>query len=117
MGLIIPGILVSSFAFSSASLLLSVPPTDMPQNTMILTVLIKFPLIFISPLFMPINSAPLAVISPLTYFIDIVNVALGLKSGFGSFGLPLDFLVLSLIGIGFLLISTKLHQKTIQKRF
>ncbi|MGV9200451.1 MAG: ABC transporter permease, partial [Promethearchaeia archaeon] len=64
--LLIPGILISGFAFSCSSLLLSVPPTDMPQNTMILTVVIKFPLIFISPLFMPISESPLAFISPLT---------------------------------------------------
>lgn len=115
--LIIPGILIAGFAFSCSSLLLSVPPTDMPQNTMILTVLIKFPLIFISPLFMPVQGSPLSLISPLTYFVDIVNVALGLESGFGSFGLLLDFAILAIFGFGILLLATKLHQKTIKKRF
>lgn len=115
--IIIIGILVSSFSFSCISIILSVPPSDTPANTMILTVIIKFPLIFISPLFMPIESVPGAMISPLTYFIDIINFGLSGNSAFGSLGLLLDFGILLLFGFGFLFLSFKLHGKTLQKRF
>lgn len=115
--IVIIGIIVAAFSFSSFSLILSVPPTDMPANTMILTILIKFPLIFISPLFMPISSTPLAVISPLTYFIDIINTGLGGNSSFGTCGLLFDFTILLLFGFIFLFLSFFLHGKTLQKRF
>ncbi len=115
--IVIIGIIVAAFSFSSFSLILSVPPTDMPANTMILTILIKFPLIFISPLFMPISSTPLAVISPLTYFIDIINTGLGGNSSFGTCGLLFDFTILLPLGFIFLFLSFFLHGKTLQKRF
>ncbi|MFX1284137.1 MAG: ABC transporter permease [Promethearchaeota archaeon] len=115
--LITLGIIIAALAFSSFSLILSVPPTDMPANTMILTILVKFPIIFISPLFMPVSFTPLAVISPLTYFIDIINIGLGTESSFGTLGFLLDFSIL----LGFTLLSLIaaffLHEKTVAKRF
>ncbi len=115
--IIIIGIIIAAFAYSSFSLILSVPPTDTPASTMILTILIKFPIVFMSPLFMPISSAPLALISPLTYFIDVINIGLGEVSAFGTWGLLIDFCILLIFGFGFLFISFTLHQKTLQKRF
>ena len=116
--LIFFGVLLAAFAYSCFSLILSVPPTDTPANTMILTIIIKFPMIFISPLFMPIKSAvPVAFISPLTYFIDIVNVGLGEASYFGPLGLLLDFGVLILFAFGFMVLSFTLHEKVLQQRF
>ncbi|MFW9898576.1 MAG: ABC transporter permease [Candidatus Thorarchaeota archaeon] len=115
--IIIIGIIIAAFAFSSFSLILSVPPTDTPASTMILTILVKFPLIFMSPLFMPISSAPFALISPLTYFIDIINVGLGEASAFGTYGIILDFLVITIFGIVFLFLAFTLHNITLQKRF
>jgi len=115
--IVILSIIVAGLSFSSFSLILSVPPNDMPANTMILTILIKFPLLFISPLFVPIESTPLAVISPLTYFIDIVNTGLGGNSSFGIHGLLIDFAFLLIFGFVFMLLSFFLHGKTLQKRF
>ncbi|TFG07770.1 MAG: ABC transporter permease [Promethearchaeota archaeon] len=115
--IIIPGIILAALAFSSFSLILSVPPTETPANTMILTILIKFPLLFLSPLFMPIQSAPYSIISPVTYFIDIINVGLGEESAFGAYGLLIDFGILLLFGFFFLFLSFFLHEKVLQKRF
>ncbi len=115
--LIFLGIIIAALAFSSFSLILSVPPTDMPANTMILTIFIKFPLIFISPLFMPISSAPLAAISPLTYFLDIINIGVGTDSSFGSIGLFLDFSILIVFTLFSLIAAFFLHEKTITRRF
>ncbi|MBD3194494.1 MAG: ABC transporter permease [Candidatus Lokiarchaeota archaeon] len=115
--IVILGIILAAFSFSSFSLILSVPPTDTPASTMILTILIKFPLIFISPLFMPIMLSPITIISPLTYFLDLLNLGLGEVSAFGVFGLLVDFGFLLLFGFCFLLLAFALHQKTLQKRF
>ena len=115
--IILLGIIVASLAFSSFSLILSVPPTDTPANTMILTILIKFPILLLTPLFMPIHAAPYGIVSPLTYFTDIINVGLGESSAFGPHGLLLDFCILILFGLGFTFLAFVLHGKTLQKRF
>jgi ABC-2 type transport system permease protein len=115
--LVITAMIIAALVFSSFSLIISAPPARSPGNTMILQILIKFPLLFISPLFMPIKSLATAVISPLTYCADILNIALGENSAFGSFGLLIDFGILLVFGLGFLFIAFLLHQKTLEKRF
>ncbi|MFW9939489.1 MAG: ABC transporter permease [Candidatus Thorarchaeota archaeon] len=115
--LIIAAMIIAALVFSSFSLIISAPPTRNPGNTMILQILIKFPLLFISPLFMAITSIPTAVISPLTYCLDIINVGLGESSAFGAFGLLFDMVVLLAFGFGFLFLAFALHQKTLEKRF
>ena len=115
--IVILGMIVAGLAFASFSLILSVPSTDTPGNTMVFTVLIKFPLIFMSPLFMPVTISPIAFISPLTYFIDIVNVGLGDTSAFGTFGLLFDVGILIGFGFGFLFLAFALHSKTLERRF
>ncbi|MFX0038939.1 MAG: ABC transporter permease [Promethearchaeota archaeon] len=114
---IITGMVIAGLAFACFSLILSVPSTDTPGNTMVFTILIKFPLIFISPLFMPIVLSPIAFISPLTYFIDILNVGLGSVSVFGSLGVLFDIGILLAFGFGFLFLAFVLHGKTLERRF
>jgi ABC-2 type transport system permease protein len=116
--IILPGIILGALAFSCFSLILSVPPTNTPADTMMLTILVKFPLIFVSPLFMAIKPETIYVyFSPLTYFVDIINTGFSGVSAFGTYGLLLDFGVLFLFGLFFLLLSFFLHSKTVQKRF
>ncbi|MFX0074059.1 MAG: ABC transporter permease [Candidatus Hermodarchaeota archaeon] len=114
---VIIGMIVAGLAFACFSLILSVPSTDTPGNTMVLTILIKFPLVFMSPLFMPITLSPIAYISPLTYFVDIVNTGLGNSSVFGPLGLLVDIGVLIAFGFGFLFLAFILHGKTLERRF
>lgn len=115
--IVIIGMIIAGLAFACFSLILSVPSTDTPGNTMIFTVLIKFPLVFMSPLFMPITSSPISYISPLTYFLDIVNIGLGDTSAFGTFGLFFDIGILLAFGFGFLFLAFILHEKTLERRF
>ncbi len=115
--IVIIGMIIAGLAFACFSLILSVPSTDNPGNTMIFTVLIKFPLIFMSPLFIPIILSPIAYISPLTYFLDIVNLGLGDTSVFGTFGLLFDIGILLAFGFGFLFLAFVLHEKTLERRF
>jgi ABC-2 type transport system permease protein len=115
--LIIFAMILTDLVFSSFSLIISTPSTSNPGNTMILQIFIKFPLLFISPLFMPISTLPTTVISPLTYCVDILNIGLGGVSAFGTFGLLFDIGILLAFGFGFLFLSFALHQKTLEKRF
>ena len=115
--IIIPGVFIAGLAFASFSQILSVPSNDMPGNTMVLTILIKFPLIFISPLFIPIHASTVAFISPMTYFVDIINVGLGDISIFGTFGLVIDISYLLAFGFLFLILAFFLHGKTLERRF
>jgi ABC-2 type transport system permease protein len=115
--IVITALIIAALVFSSFSLIISSPPARSPGNTMILQILIKFPLLFISPLFMPISSFPTAFISPLTYCADILNISLGEISAFGTFGLLFDTAILLSFGFGFLYLAFALHQKTLEKRF
>ncbi|TXT58673.1 MAG: ABC transporter [Promethearchaeota archaeon] len=114
---IIAGIIIGAFSFACFSIILSVPPTDNPGNIMIFTLSIKFPLVFLSALFVPVEMAPYSIISPVTYFIDIVNFGLTGKSAFGPLGLLLDFGILAAFGMGFLFLAFKLHELVLQRRF
>ena len=115
--ILILAIIVASFSFASFSIILSIPPTDNPGNIMIFTLSVKFPLIFLSALFQPVESAPYSVISPITYFIDIINYGFSGQSAFGPFGVVLDFFVLLLFGFGSLFLAFWAHEKILQKRF
>jgi ABC-type multidrug transport system permease subunit len=66
---------------------------------------------------MPIQNHPLAIISPLTYLVDLINIGLGLESAFGNFGIIIDFCLLVIFGFSFMMIAFILHEKTLQKRF
>jgi ABC-2 type transport system permease protein len=114
---LITGMIIAGLAFACFSLILSVPSTDTPGNTMVFTVLIKFPLVFISPLFMPITLSPIVFISPLTYFIDIINIGLGSTSVFGPLGVLFDVGILIVFGFCFLFLAFILHGKTLERRF
>ncbi len=114
---LIVALFLGCFAFACFGVILSAPPTDMPSNTMILSFLIKFPLLFISPIFIPIESAPWTVISPLTYFIDLVNFSFSGASYFGAFGVLIDLGILLLWIAFFLFFGIILHKKTLHKRF
>lgn len=115
--IIILGILIGSFTFASFSIILSIPPTDNPGNIMIFSLSVKFPLIFLSSIFMPVESAPYSVFSPVTYFIDIINYGLSGETAFGALGLLLDFGILILFCIFCIAVAFKLHEIVLQKRF
>jgi len=112
-------IIVGSVCFAAMALLISVPPVSAPQYTQMLSTLIKFPLLFISGVFIPLSSLPAAAraisfISPLTYFTDIARYA----TGHGSY-LPLyvNFLAILAFTFIFWVVAVKLHNKTLPLRF
>lgn len=116
--LLICAIILGSVCFSAIGILLSVPPTAVSQNIMLLATLVKFPLIFVSGIFMPIEQMPeagqvIAYISPLTYFTDIARFSL---TGSGYFPIIFDVGMLLLFTIVLSISSIVLHKKTMPLR-
>jgi len=113
------GLIIATLCFASLSVLLSAyPPTDIPATSMMLSSLVKFPLVFLSGVFIPVEQLPywgkaIASISPLTYFTDMVW-ELFINNGF--YPLALDFLALIAFTIAFTFATIKLHEKTLAKR-
>ena len=116
--ILIVAIILGSICFATASLIISSPPASAPQYSQMISSFIKFPLIFISGVFVPLSQLPafarsIAFISPLTYFTDVTRYATG---GENYFSITVDLLVI----IGFTLVSwvvaVKLHNKTLPMR-
>jgi len=86
---------------------------------MMLTSLVKFSLLFISGIFVPLENLPsyarpISYISPLTYLVDALRQAT--NSG-GFFPVWVDFLALSLFALIFFLSGVTIHKKVLEKRF
>ena len=117
---LISGVILATFCFASLSVLLSVyPPTDIPSTVMMLSSLIKFPLVFISGVFVPIEQLPewgriVASASPLTYFTDLARYSI---SGTSFYSVPVDLAVLTVFTLLFLVGSVKLHERFLPQRF
>lgn len=111
-------IVIAAFCFAAFGILLSVPPTDTPSTIMMLATVIKFPLIFISGIFIPISELSdwgriVSSISPLTYFTDLARYCVQGKS---YYPITLDFTVLLAFSVAFLILGVKLHERTLPKR-
>jgi ABC-2 type transport system permease protein len=112
-------VVLATFCFASFSILLSsYPPTDTPAGVMMISSMVKFPLVFISGIFIPIEELPawgkiLSSISPLTYFTDLARYSI---QGINYYPIELDLLLLMIFAVGFLVIAIKIHQYTMPKR-
>ena len=111
-------IILAAVCFSSLGLMFSALPTSQPSNVMMLSSVIKFPLVFISGVFIPLSELPswgraISYISPLTYFVDISR---HLMQGAGQLSILLDFLLLLSFTVLFTLLAVVLHQRTMPKR-
>jgi len=111
-------ILLAACGFSAIGMLLAVPPTNVPSNIMMLSSLIKFPLVFISGIFIPLEQMPfwglvLSVCSPLTYFTDLVRHSF---TGDNFFPVWIDIAALAVFTVVFTVGTMYLHKKTMPKR-
>ncbi|PKL56015.1 MAG: ABC transporter [Methanomicrobiales archaeon HGW-Methanomicrobiales-6] len=112
------GILIAACCFSGLGMLLAVPPTNLPSNIMMLSTLLKFPLVFISGIFVPLEQMPawgltLAACSPLTYFTDVVRYAF---SGVHYFPVMVDIAALALFALVFTAAAMRLHRRSMPRR-
>lgn len=111
-------IFLAACCFSAIGMLLAVPPTNVPSNIMMLSSLIKFPLVFISGIFIPLEQMPswglaLAVCSPLTYFTDLVRYSFT-DSHF--FPVSVDIAALAAFTLVFTFGTMCLHKRTMPRR-
>jgi len=110
-------ILLSSLCFSSLGVFLSSPATESPSNIMMLSSLVRFPLIFISGIFIPLENLPywgklVAMVSPLTYTNDLIRYSL---YGVRFYPVYLDIIALLVFSIGFFSFALKFHQRNLVK--
>jgi ABC-2 type transport system permease protein len=104
---------LGSVAFAALGTLLASPTTDNPSNIMMLSSLIRLPLIFISGIFIPLSQLTgpyflLTSLSPLTYLVDLLHAAL---NGDAVYPPWVDALVLVVVIVLFIWCA-----KVIQKR-
>ena len=116
--LLAAAILLAACCFSAIGMLLAVPPTNAPSNIMMLSSLIKFPLIFISGIFVPLEQMPawglaLSMISPLTYFMDLVRYAF---TDIHYFPVWVNIAALIMFTLVFTVGTMYLHKKTMPRR-
>lgn len=109
---------LGAFCFSSLMLILSAYPTRVPATVMMLSSLLKFPLVFISGIFIPLESLPLwgvavSLLSPLTYFTELARYCI---AGSSYLSPLLCFAALTAFSALFFAIATKLHEASIPKR-
>jgi ABC-2 type transport system permease protein len=111
--LLVAGILIGSFAFSTLGIIFGSIPTRNPGEVQMPSTLLRWGLLFISGVFIPLAEMPTAAryisyLSPLTYAQDLMNYAV---LGKGLINPWLDLAVLLLTTVLFLLPSYKLHQR------
>jgi ABC-2 type transport system permease protein len=113
------GIVISGFCFASFGVLLSsYPPTDIPSTVMMISNLVKFPLVFISGVFFRLWDIQawgrvVASFSPLTYFVDLVDYCI---QGVSYYSIYIDLLALLVFTLLFLGLAIKIHKKTMPQR-
>jgi ABC-2 type transport system permease protein len=105
------GLIGGSLAFSALGILFASAPTQSPGAIMMPSTLLRWPLLFISGIFVPLQDmAPWAravsFVSPLTYTQDLFNHAL---LGSGAQSMALDLVALPICLVVFLVLALKLH--------
>lgn len=105
--------IMGNMCFSALGVLLSSPAGRVPANIMMLAALVRFPLIFVSGIFIPISqlSAPgvyVTYASPLTYLVDALNQAMGQQHAFDWY---VDVLVLAAFLLAFILAAKEILRR------
>ena len=111
-------VILAAFCFASLGTVFSIPPTNVPATANMIVATIRFPVVFISGIFIPLSELPawgqaVAYISPLTYFTDIARTSI---QGQGHLPVVVDLLVLLAFTALFLVVAMKLHQRTMPRR-
>jgi ABC-2 type transport system permease protein len=109
--------ILGTLSCAALGVLLASPASDSPPNVMIFSNLVRFPLIFISGIFVPLQQMQgwglvLAHCSPLTYLVDLFNEAMSGTSEFSPF---VDCGVLIVISAGFILAARVIQKRNMMK--
>jgi len=111
-------VILAAFCFASLGTVFSIPPTNVPATANMIAATIRFPVVFISGIFIPLSELPawaqgIAYISPLTYFTDIARHSI---QGQGHLPVAVDIVALLAFTALFLVVAMKLHQRTMPRR-
>jgi ABC-2 type transport system permease protein len=111
--LLVVGVPLASLAFSAFGLVFASIPTRSVGNIMMPSTLVRWPLMFISGIFVPLEemagwARALAYVSPLTYAQDLMNHAV---LGQGFLNPWLDLALLPVLLVVFLIPAARLHQR------
>jgi ABC-2 type transport system permease protein len=109
--------LLGTLAFAALGTLLASPASDTPSNIMMLSSLIRLPLIFISGIFIPLNEMQgpglvLSYFSPLTYLVDLFHAAF---SGTSVFSPLVDCGALLVVILLFIYLARSIQRRNMMK--
>ena len=115
--MLVVGLLLSTITYSAMGILFASIPTGSPGEVIIPLNFFRIPLMFISGMFIPLESMPqaglyLAMLSPLTHTFDLLKLGMGEPSYFGP---TINIAVLIVWTVVFLYIGQLFH-KLIMKR-
>jgi ABC-2 type transport system permease protein len=108
------GVVLGALSFAALGVLLAAPATEGPSQVMMVSNLVRLPLIFVSGVFVPFSQMPawgrwLAPFSPLSYSSDLI------RAGFGEehyWSAATDALALCAFIAAFMLLAARIHQNT-----
>jgi ABC-2 type transport system permease protein len=111
-------VIVAAVCFAALGNIFSVPPSNVPATVNMIAAAVRFPVIFISGVFIPLQQLPhwgqwIAYISPLTYFTDIAR---GCIQGQAHLPPAVDFALLIAFAALFLVLAMRLHHRTMPRR-
>jgi ABC-2 type transport system permease protein len=111
------GIVISSMVYSAMGILFASIPTGHPGEVIIPLNFVRIPLMFVSGMFIPLDMMPkigvyIALLSPLTHTLDLLNLGTG---GSSYFGFSTNICVLLTWLIVFLYVGQLFH-RIIMKR-
>jgi ABC-2 type transport system permease protein len=107
------GVILTSFCFATMGTLFAAYPTESPGDIMSMLNLVRLPLIFISGVFIPVESIPslgqaAAYFSPLTYGNDLIQAA---YHGHTHFSPLIDVAMLCIFILVFQVAANRLYKK------
>lgn len=107
------GIILTAFCFATMGTLFAAYPTESPGDIMSMLNMVRLPLIFISGVFIPLESIPsvgqvLVYFSPLTYGNDLIQAA---YRGSTHFTPLIDIAMLCIFILLFQIIANRLYKK------
>lgn len=110
------GVLIAALGFWALGVLMGAIPTDTTANVMMLSTLIKFPVIFVSGIFVPVEELPVwgqpvAYASPLTYLVQVTKYGLGTEDAAAPWLLGLAAFTLLATGL-----AVALHRRSMPRR-
>lgn len=114
---LLAGWLLGAIAFSALGVLMAAPASDTPSQVMMLSNLVRLPLIFISGVFVPHHQMPqwgqwLSPVSPLSYCADLIRVGFG---GTAYFSVTVDVLALAAFSAAFMVGAHFFHRRSQQR--